>query len=171
MPGEFGGETLFLLSLRFTPKARRSRGGGKQTLTFGLFLPAFSFCLSVAFETDDERESNYRAAKPDCRWGEWKSIVSRPPNLELATETLAITFIKLHTGRKKPDSSFQLQHCGVSTAEHICWFQQTCTKPCCSVLFYAETVEQNGQESPTKLLKRQWVQILEHRGLRKFYWR
>lgn len=67
MPGEFGGEMLFLLSLTFTPIACRSRGGGKQTRTFGLFLPAFSHCLSIASETGDKRESNYRAARPACR--------------------------------------------------------------------------------------------------------
>lgn len=77
MPGEFGGEMPFLLSLRFTPKACGSRGGGKQTRTFGLFLPAFSICLSVAFETDDKRESteqlgqtvdevNEKAARAGC---------------------------------------------------------------------------------------------------------
>lgn len=53
---------LFLLSLRFTPKACGSRGGGKQTRAVGLFRPAFSLCLSVASETDDERESDERAA-------------------------------------------------------------------------------------------------------------
>lgn len=145
--------------------------GGKQTLTFGLFLPALSFCLSIAFETDDERESNYRAAKPDCRCGEWKSIVSRPPNLELVTEALAITFIKLHTGRKKPDSAFQLQHCGVSTAEHICWFlskhAHSLVAASCSV---QKQLNKMGK-SPQQVVKSQWVQILEHRGLRKFYWR
>lgn len=57
MPGEVGGEKPFLLSLRGTPIACRSRGGGKQTRTFGLFLPASSRCLSVASETGDERES------------------------------------------------------------------------------------------------------------------
>lgn len=55
---------LFLLSLRLTPIACGSRGGGKKIRTSGLFLG-----LSVAFETDDERESNYRAARPEWKWG------------------------------------------------------------------------------------------------------
>lgn len=63
MPGESGAahtqEMLFLFSVRFTSKPCGSGGGGKQTRSFGLFLPAFFFpCCSITFESDDERESN-----------------------------------------------------------------------------------------------------------------
>lgn len=68
MPGVFDmrtGEMLFLFSLRFTPKnPAGAEEGGNRRAPLDFFSSLSYFCLSVAFETDDERESTYGAERP-----------------------------------------------------------------------------------------------------------
>lgn len=149
------------------PKSLWEQRRGETDSHLWTFSPRF-FDLSFRCIWNWWQARIYREARPDCRRGEWKSSANRLSNLDLATEPLAIAFIKL---QKKPD--FHSNNNTVALAQQNIfvrfWVNMHAALLQRRVLYRKGWTE--WARVPNKWSKSQCALILEQRGSRQFYWR